>query len=566
MRTLRPILIAILVALMAGLAHGQVATAVVTDEAPLPGAPDYFVGSINTPDVNGADGWSFNLNTSIPGGLTKAVAYGTLLGGAPDVIRVEGGNDIYEQTSWESFFGMADADVCYSPSCTRLSDGETGLDSVWFGDSVVAIEEEPFPYREGWFWRFGSRPGVTRDGVPYFVGGITDTQGGSTQERGLFYGPDGEPIIIGGMMIDGLPDPVATNTSNVGFDYRFSAYGTNYIAEVQTDTGDSGTDNHIVITGAVATAGGMPLSEGGMIPESIGGLPGESWDNWDYLGVTENGEWMVTGDTDGDTAMDEFVAVNGEIVLREGDMIDGMTLTSTVERGFMGEDGDWAVCWDVDTAEGSKEVLILNGEIVLMEGMPVDLDGDMIPEDGTMITDFSGTAALAVGDRGEGGSLNIVFTADVEIPGLVREAEAEVIVADEAAGHDVDVREEIGTRAEVELGLILMIEGSVAIDDSELPGDTPQTRLALAQNHPNPFNPQTKISFSLAGQEPVKLAIYDMHGRLVRTLVDELRTAGEHTVVWDGTNDRGQRVASGTYLYRLETASRVLTRTMAMVK
>jgi len=562
MRTLRPILILVLALGVASLANAQVATVLLTEDAPLPAAPDYTATGLNTTDVNGPDGWSFTVTATAPTGETVSLAYGTLLGGAPSILREEGGNDEYEQASWEAFFGMADADVCYSPSCTRLSDGETGLDSVWFGDMIVAIEEEPFPYRDGWFWRFGSRPGVTRDGTPYFVGGITDTQGGSTQERGLFYGPDGEPLIIGGMAIGGLDEAVATNTSNVGFDYRLSAYGTNYIAEVETEGGA----NHIVISGDVAMAGGMPMSEGGMIPAEIGGLPGESWDNWDYLGVTEDGQWMVTGDTDGDTATDEFVVVNGEIVLREGDMIDGMMITSTVERGFMGDSGDWAVCWDVETDQGSKEVLILNGEIVAMEGMAIDLDGDGVADDGTAINDFSGTASLTVADRGAGGSLNILFTADCEIPGALREPSETVIVADEADGYDDDVREEMGSRVELECGLVLTIEGSVAIEDPQVPGDTPQTRLALAQNAPNPFNPQTEIAFSLAGPEPVKLAVYDMQGRLVRTLVDELRTAGEHSVIWDGTDDRGQRVASGSYLYRLQTADRLLTRTMTMVK
>ncbi|MBD3219812.1 T9SS type A sorting domain-containing protein [bacterium] len=566
MRHLRPILVIMLILLTAGLAHGQVATVLMVDEQPLPNAPDYTVGSISTPDVNGPDGWAFTVTASAPGGLTVSLAYGTLLGGEPGLLRTESATDVYVQDSWESFFGMADADVCYSASCTRIADGESGLDSVWFGDSLVAIEEEPFPYRDGWFWRFGSRPGVTRDGIPYFVGGITDTQGGSTQERGLFYGPDGEPLIIGGVEIDGLPDPVAVSTANVGFDYRFSAYGTNWIAEVQTETGDFNTDNHIVITGAVATAGGMPLSEGGMVPESIGGLPGESYDNWDYLGVTENGDWMVTGDTDADSSTDEFVMINGEIVLREGDMIDGMMLTSTVERGFMGEDGDWAVCWDVETAEGDKEVLILNGEIMLMEGMGVDLDGDGEIDEDTAITDFAGSAALAVADRGAGGSLNILFTADVEYPGAVRQDEVEIIRADPEAGHDEDWYEDLGTRVEAEMGLVLTIEGSVSIEDPGAPGDAPDARLALAQNQPNPFNPTTRIVFSLGSAEPVKLAVYDMHGRLVRTLVDETRTAGEHAVIWDGSDGRGQRVASGTYLYRLETGDRVLTRTMVMVK
>ncbi len=96
---------------------------------------------------------------------------------------------------------------------------------------------------------------------------------------------------------------------------------------------------------------------------------------------------------------------------------------------------------------------------------------------------------------------------------------------------------------------------------SELP-----TQLALNQNHPNPFNPQTSISFSLPAAGNVHLKVYNATGRLVRTLVDGSLPAGAYQQVWDGTDSHGHRVASGVYLYRLETPGRKLTRKMLMVK
>jgi hypothetical protein len=76
----------------------------------------------------------------------------------------------------------------------------------------------------------------------------------------------------------------------------------------------------------------------------------------------------------------------------------------------------------------------------------------------------------------------------------------------------------------------------------------------LHGNFPNPFNPATTVRFSLAGPGPASLRIYDVQGRVVRTLVDEPMVAGEHTVRWDGRTDSGAQAASGVYFMRLQTA------------
>jgi C1A family cysteine protease len=74
----------------------------------------------------------------------------------------------------------------------------------------------------------------------------------------------------------------------------------------------------------------------------------------------------------------------------------------------------------------------------------------------------------------------------------------------------------------------------------------------LNQNHPNPFNLNTSITCSLPMASKIKLTIYDLSGRRVRTLVDDCQTPGYKSFHWDGTNDRGSLVASGIYFYRLE--------------
>jgi hypothetical protein len=90
--------------------------------------------------------------------------------------------------------------------------------------------------------------------------------------------------------------------------------------------------------------------------------------------------------------------------------------------------------------------------------------------------------------------------------------------------------------------------------------------LGLYQNQPNPFNPSTRIRFSLPSRDHVQLAIYDPSGKRVATLVDEVRDAGLNDAVWDGRSDSGVAVASGVYFYRLRTQRDVLTRKLLLLK
>jgi hypothetical protein len=94
-------------------------------------------------------------------------------------------------------------------------------------------------------------------------------------------------------------------------------------------------------------------------------------------------------------------------------------------------------------------------------------------------------------------------------------------------------------------------------------------RYLLSQNHPNPFVAEqgaTAIGFVLGQQGPAKLRIFDATGRLVRLLVDEPLSAGPHLARWDGRNDGGSPVGSGTYFYRLEAGAFSETRTLVRVR
>ncbi|MBU0509457.1 T9SS type A sorting domain-containing protein [bacterium] len=91
-------------------------------------------------------------------------------------------------------------------------------------------------------------------------------------------------------------------------------------------------------------------------------------------------------------------------------------------------------------------------------------------------------------------------------------------------------------------------------------------RFDLAQNFPNPFNPETQIVFNVPNAADVKIRVYNVTGQLVRTLTDQRYSVGMHQVTWDGRTDSGQLVSAGVYLYRLEAPGISLTKKMLLMK
>jgi hypothetical protein len=95
---------------------------------------------------------------------------------------------------------------------------------------------------------------------------------------------------------------------------------------------------------------------------------------------------------------------------------------------------------------------------------------------------------------------------------------------------------------------------------------TPVLTTQLKNNYPNPFNPQTRINYSLSNSSPVRLQIFNLKGQLIRTLVNEFQTTGNYTLTWYGNNDKEESVASGIYFYKLTTGDYNKTRKMILMK
>jgi len=462
MKSLRTLILATLAitCLLAAGAQAQDPVALIAEGATADGLPaGAIITSLSNAGENSQGGWGFNGNYDGPNG-TISFVWGNLDGGPGSLIREEGYFAPYTQTSFEGFWGMGLNEVSYSPS-SILDNGPSGLDGVWVNDHPVAVEEMAYPHMAGYWFSFGSRPGCTEDGVPYFVGGITDTQGGSTQLRGLFYGDDVQKILMTGDVLPNLPAPLL-GSGAISFDYRFSDYGTHHIAEVLVDVGSGSSDGAMVIDAEGLMLGGSLVQEGSPVPAAVGGQDGENWDNFDYCSITEDGHYLFTGDTDRTSDKDEFILIDGVFVLREGMMLGDYVLSGSIEGAYMNQAGDWAAIWDVDLPTGENvEALIYNGELLLKEGDIIDTDGDGVPEPDSILDSFTGISALVVGEPDENGAVTLYFVADVDAANRGSVQGQGIIAADPELGRDEDLVLEENSRAVLEFGYGLTIGGAV---------------------------------------------------------------------------------------------------------
>lgn len=97
-------------------------------------------------------------------------------------------------------------------------------------------------------------------------------------------------------------------------------------------------------------------------------------------------------------------------------------------------------------------------------------------------------------------------------------------------------------------------------------GEVAASAFRLHQNHPNPFNPTTRIRFEVGARVPVTLEVFDLRGALVRRLVNEERGPGSYVAEWDGRNEGGERVTTGVYFYRLSAGDFSETKKMVLLK
>ena len=108
---------------------------------------------------------------------------------------------------------------------------------------------------------------------------------------------------------------------------------------------------------------------------------------------------------------------------------------------------------------------------------------------------------------------------------------------------------------------------ALALDDFSDPDiEAVPEEFSLSQNHPNPFNVSTQISYTLPEDVEVKIEVYNVRGQRVKQFDLGLQPAGYKTLIWEGRNQNGDAVSSGIYFYRIKAGEFVETRRMTLLK
>ncbi len=285
-------------------------------------------------------------------------------------------------TGGESTMGSGNAgQFIYSPSFN-------GADAVYTNGGKLLADDDPIPGHPGLFSAFNSRPQMGPDGTAYWVGGYATAVGGSTVGRMMLRATD--PTDPGTIQVlnqtgDTL-DGFNIGTTGVGFDYQFSDNAAHRIQTFILETGSTAHDDFVYVDGVMVAREDSPTGQG------------DDWDNFDNMSINNAGNYIFTGDTDGASGSDEFIAYNGAIVLREGATVDGRLLGASLNGAAINDNDDMVFIWNTDLTESlffgpaadpSMSIALLS------VGDELDLDGDTIGD--WLVTDFNPSNVIGPG-------------------------------------------------------------------------------------------------------------------------------------------------------------------------
>ncbi len=363
--------------------HGQIAANLVIKEGDALGGST--VASVNAPFTNGLG--QVGLVVALEDSSRSIWFNGGQIFNSADALPTV-------LTGGESTMGVGNAgEFVYSPSAD-------GGDTVWGQNGLRLGDGVPAPgFPAGVETTFNSRPQMTDDGSAYWISGFNDGLGGTASIGRMFYrqNPDAsiDLLLKAGDMIDGLPIALG---SAVGFDYHVSGNNANVIVEVNLDTGSTANDGRVLVNNVVVAAEASPTGQG------------DNWDNFDISSINNAGNYVFSGDTDGDSSVDEFIAYNGVIGLRQGDVIAAGQLDGSVNAVSINNLNQSVFVWSIDDAGGDIETLFFAADAANLSaaqkiasvGDTLDIDDDGLPD--WVVTDFNASPVIGPGlDLAENG-------------------------------------------------------------------------------------------------------------------------------------------------------------------
>jgi len=422
-------------AIVAGLAVGalvELASAgapieVVVDEGTIDPVTASAIVSLNAPFTNGNGTVGFNGNLDVDGSTVRFIWFDDgIIFRATDALPTV-------LTGGEGTMGIGDAgEFVYSPSAD-------GLDAVWTDTGLVFRDEDPAPGIPGQFITFASRPRMLPDGTVYVVAGLDDTAGGGTSARALYKvvpGETPEVVIQSGDLVDGLL--TVDFPAGVDFDHEASDDDTHLIQVLLLDTGSTLNDGAVVVDGSIIAREAMPIDLS------------ESWDNFDIVSINDAGEFVFTGDTDGVTTSDEFITHGACFRVREGDVVDGITLvpSASMRAASINNVAQVAHAWGVS---GGDEHLFVGNAVdlassslrLLSTGDPIDSDGDRTAD--ATVAGLNASPVIGPGIQlAEDGVVYLEVTLEDIVSAVEREAILRIPIPPLPCPEDIDVNGSVG--------------------------------------------------------------------------------------------------------------------------
>jgi subtilisin family serine protease len=371
----------------------------------------------------------------------------------------------------------------------------------------------------------------------------------------------------------GLASESVTNKGGVGF--AFPSNGTNYLFQCGLMIG---TDSNHVSDGVVNKLGSVDedfaVTPGGNLTEYIPGVIGDVETRCRYaddraanpLGlVLEQRTANFTNSADARYVIIEYVIsnksampINGAYVGIFCDWDFPWGSGGSDRTGFSREYGLGYLYQNGPVANSFRGTAVLNPEgvqtfyAIRNSGLVYDGSGSLVTEArkyGFLTHGFADTASLSPYDQSY-----CISTGPFNIAPGASDTACFVMMG----GRDVTALQSAVSSARARY------RQATPVDDGGEPR-LPST-FELEQNFPNPFNPETVISYTLRHADQVSVAIYNLLGQQIATLVDERQNAGYYSITWDGRDHNGRPVASGVYFYRLKAGDTEQTKKMILLK